>query len=170
MKYEAHLHTYSRELLNDQPRPLSPIVGALVSAFRRAETRVRHSSTHGGVSGARIPNYRRSRIDIRGTIRSTTSYKRRRDNIKQVQGLRGPVGESHTGHAPEHASFTVARHRHLSEFPPSSLARFPLPTSVCVCVSEYLRGSPSRGAEVVASSKGIAKWASSSSHLLKARE
>lgn len=62
----------------------------------------------GGVSGARIPNYRRSRIDIRGTIRWPTSYKRRRDNIKQVQGLRGPVGESHTGHAPEHASFTVA--------------------------------------------------------------
>lgn len=127
-----HTYIYSRGLNN---QPSSPIVRVLVSVFRRARPAcdiVRHTA---GVSGARIPNYRRSRIDICGTIRRrATSYKRRQDNIKQVQVLRGPVGESHTGHAPEHASFTVARHRHLSEFPPSSSAQFPLPADPCPCL------------------------------------
>lgn len=123
MKHVAHLHIYSRFLIIIRVRH-HPIIRALVSVFRRARPAC-DTVRHGGVSGARIPNYHRSRIDIRCTIRRRASYKR--NNIKQVQGLRGPVGESHTGHAPEHASFTVARHRHLSEFPPSSSAWFPFP-------------------------------------------
>jgi len=71
MKHEAHLDIHFRECLNDQPRSSSLIVRvALVSVFRRARPAcdtVRHRVS--GVSGARIPNYHRSRIDIRGTIR-----------------------------------------------------------------------------------------------------